>query len=95
MSLLSALGLNGNGKNGQEPSDDETEKYQGSLTFRKNTISFNGTTLLIRNVAKFEQYGLTYINKISNGLYIFSIVAAIVCLIPFYPYSKNNVCCQR
>lgn len=81
MSLLSALGMNSQSKNSSH--EDEAEKYVGSLTFRKNTISFDGTTLLLKNVAKFEQYGIKYINSISKGLYIFSIIAAFVCLIPF------------
>ncbi len=83
MSLLSTLGLNRQGKNGTDENEDQLEKFEGSLKFRNNTITYNGTTLLIKHVTKFEEYGVKYVNSISTGWYIFSFIAAIVCLIPF------------
>lgn len=56
---------------------DEEEEFQGKIFFNKRTISFPGTTLYLKNIAKFEKYGLKYIYKVSTLSLIFSSIMAI------------------
>ena len=59
-------------------SSDKGETYKGSIEFKQRTISFTGTTLLLSNISKFEQYGLKYAYQITGFLLAFSIIMAIV-----------------
>ena len=65
-------------------SDEETE-YQGTIYFNKRTVEFSGTTLQLKNVSKFEQYGLKYVNKVSTIYLILSIILALAGL-KYAPY---------
>lgn len=56
--------------------EDDKEPFKGVVTFTDRTISFNGTTILSKNVAKYEQYGVKRVNKISiKQMIVFSFVA--------------------
>lgn len=58
--------------------EDEEKKYKGSIVFNKKTIVFSGTAIQLKNVSKFEKYGIRYTNKVSTILLIVSIILALV-----------------
>ncbi|HEY4109973.1 DUF6232 family protein [Puia sp.] len=45
-------------------------EYTGKLTLTNKAMSFHGTTILLANISKFDQYGIVRTNKISMGLMI-------------------------
>lgn len=58
-------------------STEEESEYRGKVFFNKRTVVFSGTTLQLKNIAQFEQYGVKYINKISIPLLILSAILAV------------------
>lgn len=62
---------------GSESSTNEESEYVGNVFFNKRTVVFSGTTVPIKNISKFEQYGLKYIHKITIVHLIVSIILAI------------------
>lgn len=66
--MSSAAGLFSNRK-------EKEEVYHGLLFFKKRTMSFAGTTILLKNIAKFEQY------NVKNTLRVPTIALIVACIL--------------
>ncbi|MGN6435947.1 MAG: hypothetical protein ACTHMM_05410 [Agriterribacter sp.] len=83
--MINALKKGGTfGKLSDSPTEGNTA-YKGDIYFKERTVVFSGTTILLKNVAKFELYGYKRTNKISGIALILSIVVAVTGLI-YAPY---------
>ena len=59
-------------------------EYTGRLNLTNKAMSFYGTTILLANISKFEQYGIIRPNRISTGLMIIAGFIALIFLRYWY-----------
>lgn len=58
--------------------ENENKSHQGSITFNKKSIVFLGTAIQLKNVSKFEKYGLKPKYTISQTFLIISGILTLV-----------------